>query len=105
MLLAKRAAWQGGRQLKANRWILPPETPILRRCKKGKGGTNNTPGFSLSRRRAAPLSYGDDNGSCAVSQKSELSELELLQMQGRRNTRVLAGLLLVALLFCVLINQ
>jgi hypothetical protein len=40
-----------------------------------------------------------------VDQKTKSSELELLQMQGRRNTRVLVGLLLVALLSCVLINQ
>jgi hypothetical protein len=40
-----------------------------------------------------------------VRQKSKLSELELLQLQGRRNTRVLASLLFLALLSCVLINQ
>lgn len=84
---------------------LAPRTFGCQTMQEGHGWPEHTQGISLSPPSTAPLSYGHGNGSCAVSQKSQLSELELLQMQGRRNTRVLAGLLLIALLSCVLINQ
>lgn len=122
MLLAKGAVWQGGRRFEgaivgSGAFNAPyrgqepqpasdaPGTLGSLAMQEGQGRREHTQGFSLSQLRAAPLSYGHGNGSCAVNQKSEFSELEMLQMQGRRNTRVLAGLLLIALLSCVLINQ
>ncbi len=105
MLRAKRTSWQGGRQFESRPLALAPRTFGSRAMQERQGVARATQGFSLSQFSTAPLSCDHGNGSYAVSQKSEWNELELLQMQGRMNTRVLAGLLLVALLFCVLISS